>query len=755
MATTTPTSTRQMATPTPTSPIRPISFFLREPTFSSDPTTARAAVFDSLLRVSREFGVRDAVALSNALEIIETEASSEAARRNDIDVIRAAGLLNIEPLPGLPRSSSAAASAGVTAALATVASQALSSGSTGTTASVPLVVAEGLRWVNFAAAAYATNRETLATALARSGLQAQDILWSVTETRPLVPAHFLAYDEKNDVLVLSIRGTSSIGDIISDLAATTIPFAGGTAHLGMASLVDGLLHFQITGEELISLEKEWTKRKGIALSTTSNFIDEPTTTSAPISADMHCNILRSAGESNGIDTFSTSVGRAWGSVTIPPPLLQPTLLQQQSPAQTHVLNFADSMRHHDDGTALRRSATRALFTMPPLETFGLCGVAVLLQRALRIFPTSRVVITGHSLGAGVAALLMLKLVRIMTALHREVVASSQGQAQMLIVPPRPWSAWAFAAPACAGPELGALAALSLSDFEKIIQADFESRAEGRVESQSMTLENVKTTTTTTDSNDLWPMLRRLPLVHSVVLGADIVPRLTAVSLKELATRCATAKRPLIVRCMSAPHDCFVATGAAALIATRSVADAITSFRRVCCSCCCRTPSTTSTPLSTATTTTTTTTNSGGNEGYSDVMRPLAEFEANLGIHTPHTVSDNATLRERLEATGVPTSITEHVLRTAGPNWIAPGQALVVPGCVYHITTSAEKNEPNIENEAGVGTLRVAVTDAESVIFRGRRVPPAYLSRILVNKRMVDDHNVDAIANSVESWLESL
>lgn len=50
-----------------------------------------------------------------------------------------------------------------------------------------------------------------------------------------VPRHFVAYDHARQAVVVSIRGTNSISDLITDLICGNEPFAGGYAHSGMKS----------------------------------------------------------------------------------------------------------------------------------------------------------------------------------------------------------------------------------------------------------------------------------------------------------------------------------------------------------------------------------------------------------------------------------------------------------------------------------------------------------------------------------------
>lgn len=55
-----------------------------------------------------------------------------------------------------------------------------------------------------------------------------------------VPRHFVALDEKREAIVIAIRGTNSISDIITDLLCLNAPFADGYAHGGMKDAAEAL-----------------------------------------------------------------------------------------------------------------------------------------------------------------------------------------------------------------------------------------------------------------------------------------------------------------------------------------------------------------------------------------------------------------------------------------------------------------------------------------------------------------------------------
>lgn len=55
-----------------------------------------------------------------------------------------------------------------------------------------------------------------------------------------VPRHFIAVDDAKRAIVVALRGTNSISDVITDLLCGNEPFAGGYAHGGMKSAAESL-----------------------------------------------------------------------------------------------------------------------------------------------------------------------------------------------------------------------------------------------------------------------------------------------------------------------------------------------------------------------------------------------------------------------------------------------------------------------------------------------------------------------------------
>lgn len=72
-------------------------------------------------------------------------------------------------------------------------------------------------------------------------LKEDDIIVSLLDGEGInVPRHFMAVDHTRKAIVVAIRGTNSISDIITDLICENAPFAGGYAHSGMKSAAESL-----------------------------------------------------------------------------------------------------------------------------------------------------------------------------------------------------------------------------------------------------------------------------------------------------------------------------------------------------------------------------------------------------------------------------------------------------------------------------------------------------------------------------------
>lgn len=271
--------------------------------------------------------------------------------------------------------------------------------------------------------------------------------------------HFVMRDASFKAIVISVRGTATVRDLIADMAARPIPFAGGAAHTGMAAGVDGLLHYRVPAS--INLASGVAAAAKATALTPANLM---TTTTAPsgkppeaIAAGPDPNHV--SGASKQQNPFAFSV-----------PFVQ-AMSEQQAGVGEATTAEAASDAHGEargfDSSRLYR----------PVEQVGLGGVAAIMQRAIAAFPDHRVIVTGHSLGAGIASLLTLKLYRIFLYMRRQQLEKLRGAdsedltGYMHFLPPRPLNCWAYAPPACMSPELAALSCLSVSGLEDAMLGD--------------------------------------------------------------------------------------------------------------------------------------------------------------------------------------------------------------------------------------------------------------------------------------------
>lgn len=72
-------------------------------------------------------------------------------------------------------------------------------------------------------------------------IQDEDILYEAWKTADVyVPAHFLVVDKNRNIIVLAIRGTLSVSDVVTDLISRSVPFKGGKAHQGILEAANRL-----------------------------------------------------------------------------------------------------------------------------------------------------------------------------------------------------------------------------------------------------------------------------------------------------------------------------------------------------------------------------------------------------------------------------------------------------------------------------------------------------------------------------------
>lgn len=293
---------------------------------------------------------------------------------------------------------------------------------------------EGTRWLAYATAAYAPTEEAIVRTLGEMGVEEATeacILYKQLVPLPLVPCHFIAVDKRAKVLVLAIRGTATLRDVIADMAARPIPFAGGGAHTGMAAAVDGLLHYRAPatpGQQ--PTDPKRSDKPQAAEAATTNVVGAAAAGSVRAAATL--------GYKEG---GSALPGQAKAAATAaePPPGFDMDNQSNRNPFGYSV-PFVAAMAQEEAAAAPVASTASGIGKTPlpaqqmpsdmsrgwdsdrvyePVETYGLGGVAVVLQRLLKQHQDCRIIITGHSLGAGVAALFTIKLFRILGYLRRQ------------------------------------------------------------------------------------------------------------------------------------------------------------------------------------------------------------------------------------------------------------------------------------------------------------------------------------------------
>jgi hypothetical protein len=664
-----------------------------------------------------------------------------------------------------------------------------------------------------ALAAYGRTRAEVLACLRGAGVDADDadVLHAELVDRPLVPAHLLLRDARRKAIVVAIRGTSSLRDIVRDAAATPEPLTGGaTAHGGMAACADGLSHYKLPP----TLDPRLRARPAQAQAAGEPSSEAPAAGATP--ADINF---------NGSDTssYATSVGAAAAAATA-----------------------ASAASAATTPTSAPSGPTPSAI-MPAMETVGVAGVVALLQRAAIAFPDHRFVFVGHSMGAGIATLLAMRMVRtVLVAAVKSAAAFRGGPfevlhtvlTQYLVMPPRPINVYGYATPQCAGPELAALGSLCAADLD---EAALLRKAGSGPAGLSQPVGAVMQQLVRSIAGDPvvaadWLMLRHQPLVTSIVAQDDIVPRLSVASLRELHLRMATvralaAAAPVtsvpqgavpavgppsaasrwcggcgcgpraqrVVAASSAPvpqaptvmAQAAPATAAAAVepadVAVPAVptppgcAGAGASFK----------PGTSvvMAPVAAAAAATAAAAAAGGSEvprapaAAAPAAAAAAPQEASVprpaspAASTAHSATWDAGQRflaTRLKAMGFPSATVRYIVDACGPGWVHPEQTLVVPGRIYHITRTQDAGGSPDLPAAGAATTggprpaplshlhahwepapRATARPAAEALRRAytvRRITPLQLRYIVLSASMMADHAAARYTDSLTAFL---
>jgi hypothetical protein len=631
----------------------------------------------------------------------------------------------------------------------------------------------------FAVAAYGRSKAEVLACLRGAGVNAadDDLLHAELVDRPLVPAHILVRDASRKAIVVSIRGTSSLRDIVRDAAATPEPMTGGaTAHGGMAACADGLSHYKLPPTLDPRLRTPRTQPAGERSS------EEPAAgaTTRKSGAGVSGSAAALAGSVSAMNAGVAAVAAAGTTVYSTP----------TGPAPPAIL--------------------------PPMESFGVAGIPSLLQRAVIAFPDHRIVFVGHSLGAGIAALLAMRTVRTLLVAAVKSAAAFRGGpwevlhtvlTQYLVMPPRPINVYCYAPPQCAGPELAALGSMSAADLDSAGLLRKAGSGDGGLTLPVAAVMHQVVRSVAGDPAVAadWLLLRHLPMATSVVFQDDIVPRLSVASLLELHTRMATV-RALAARANRAPRGSVPVVGPSP------------AARGWCAGCGCgpraqAVPVSSSAPVASEHVSTaqeppasaaaeaegvappgtpTSCADAGAvfTAGSSVVMAPLAATDADItgpSKATPAVPTEaSSTAREagaelatspmssatasaawdagqlalaaRFKAMGFPSATARFIVDACGPGWVHPDQTLVVPGRIYHITSTkwaggasglttdsaAPANAPGPAAHAAAEALRRA--------FTVRRITPLQLRHIVLSRNMMTDHATARYGDSLTIFM---
>jgi hypothetical protein len=450
-----------------------------------------------------------------------------------------------------------------------------------------------------------------------------------------------------------------------------------------------------------------------------------------------------------------------------------------------------------------------------MESFGVAGVPSLLQRAVIAFPDHRIVFVGHSLGAGIAVLLAMRMIRtILVAAVKSAAAFRGGPwevlhtvlTECLVMPPRPIHAYCYAPPQCAGPELAALSNLSAAALDSAGLLRKAGSGNSRLTQSVAAVMHHLVRSAAGDPAVAadWLLLRHLPTATSVVFQDDIVPRLSVASLLELHTRMATvraraarAKResrgtvPVVgpspaargwcAGCSCRPRAQAVPVSSSAPVATEHVSTAQEPAASAAAEAEDVAPP--GTPTSCA--------DAGAvfTAGSSVVMAPLAtanagmtgtvkatppapagelaaarEAEAELANSPMPSATANAAwdagqlaLATRLKAMGFPSATARFIVDACGPGWVHPDQTLVVPGRIYHITTTQRAGGASglTADSAAVaeepGTAAHPAAEALRRAFTVRRITPLQLRHIVLSRNMMTDHATARYSDSLSAF----
>lgn len=116
------------------------------------------------------------------------------------------------------------------------------------------------------------------------------------------------------------------------------------------------------------------------------------------------------------------------------------------------------------------------------------------------------------------------------------------------------------------------------------------------------------------------------------------------------------------------------------------------------------------------------------------------------------------LASRLRNMGYPAATITYLVTRCGAGWVAPDQALMVPGCIYHVEPKdthelAQPSETGAARGASTPLSTGSATEALREAYTVHRVTPLQLRRIVLSTTMMSDHSSKRYASSLSGLMQ--
>lgn len=284
---------------------------------------------------------------------------------------------------------------------------------------------EAMHWLRYASAVYGSDVPEFCR---RAQVDANALIAANMVASPLRPAYVIALDHAACAIVLTVRGTHSLRDLLTDAAGDTVPFQAGEAHQGMAVAADILLgrHPVLHGTRVVMEHVAPRAAAAAAAAATAAAADQTDPSSSRCLPTRVCHGLTSdaAHSDEPVVVQVTQAARKRGSASS----LKSGVVAAATAEVEAASDWASAHRSELDqrGHAPRDAAAASSQdvndhpgAVGAVDGWG--GVAVILQELINVYPGYRVVCVGHSLGAGVVSLITMRLMHSLQ-FHPEAIA---------------------------------------------------------------------------------------------------------------------------------------------------------------------------------------------------------------------------------------------------------------------------------------------------------------------------------------------